>query len=233
METLGDWGNGFALADVESKKVEAFAAGRRGLVHDFDGVEIAFEVVHPAVHLIACGSGPDVLPLTTLALQLGWEVTIVDHRPLVESHIARFPGANVIHCAEPIRLAELVPMSSRTAGVVMSHHFSRDTDYLNAFLSADPGYIGVLGPRPRTERMIAELAARGAKVRRDIGDKLFAPIGLDVGGEGPHAIALAIVSEITAVMNLRPAGYLRDRSGPLHPPRIPTPPDASPVSSES
>jgi len=74
----------------------------------------------------------------------------------------------------------------------------------------------VLGPRARTERMLAELRA-GNGTTPDIGDRLFAPVGLDIGGEGPDAIALSIVAQVAAVMSGRASGHLRDRRASLHP----------------
>lgn len=47
---------------------------------------------------------------------------------------------------------------------------------------------------------------------------LHAPVGLDVGAEGPEEIALSIVSEIQAALAGRAGGPLRDRAGPLHEP---------------
>jgi xanthine/CO dehydrogenase XdhC/CoxF family maturation factor len=97
----------------------------------------------------------------------------------------------------------------------MSHHLTRDRDYVQALLKADVAYLGVLGPRGRTERMLAEIATRdGTPV--EIGERLFAPVGMDIGGEGPDAIALAIISQVSAVMNGRAGGHLRDRRAPLH-----------------
>ena len=186
-------------------------------------VEVAFEVVMPAVRLIVCGTGPDAAPVARFASQLGWDVTVVDHRPLTDAHTARFPGARVVECAEALRLADVVPLDPRTAAVVMSHNFPRDRDYVQALLAANVAYLGVLGPRARTERMLAELAA-GNGPHSAIGDRLFAPVGLDLGGEGPDAIALAIISQVSAVTSGRAGGHLRDRRAPLHasPPLVAT-----------
>ena len=162
------------------------------------------------VRLVVCGTGPDVLPVVRLAIPLGWDVTVIDHRPADQAHPERLPGARAVHCAEPSRLADLVPLGPRSAAVVMSHHFVRDTEYVGALLGSDAAYVGVLGPRTRTERMLAELTARGAAPA--ITDRLFNPIGLDVGGDGPEAIALAIVAEVAAVMHGRQGGHLRDRA---------------------
>ena len=74
-------------------------------------------------------------------------------------------------------------------------------------------YLGILGPRDRTDRLLAELdPPLGA------GDLsvLHAPAGLDIGADGAEQVATAIVAEILAVLHGRGAGPLRDRPGPIH-----------------
>jgi xanthine dehydrogenase accessory factor len=215
--SIGDWGTGSMLTDTAECVDEAIAAGRRGFVREFGAVEVAFEVVMPAVRLVVCGIGPDAAPVARFASQLGWDVTVVDHRPLTDAYSKRFPGARVVECAEAIRLAEVVQLTGRTAAVVMSHHFPRDRDYVKALLEANVAYVGVLGPRARTERVLAELATSNTAPGA-IGDRLFAPVGLDLGGEGPDAIALAIISQVSAVTSGRGGGHLRDRRAPMHAP---------------
>ena len=193
---------------------EALNAGRRGLVREYGQVQVAFEVVHPAIQLVICGSGPDVIPLVRFGTELGWNVTVVDHRPVQHAHPERFPGARVVECADPLELAKSVAITPRTAAIVMSHHFGRDTDYVRALLASEALYIGVLGPRARAERMLADMRAVGDALVD--GDRLFAPVGMDIGGDGPDAIALSVIAEISAVTGGRAGGHLRDRRGSLH-----------------
>lgn len=215
--SVGDWADGAALLSAAARIDEARSAGRRGLVQDVESAQIAFEVVTPAIRLVVCGSGPDAAPVCRLAASLGWNVTLIDHRPVTDAHAARFPGARVIECAEPAALAQVVALTERTAGVVMSHHFARDAEYVKALTTAGVAYVGVLGPRPRTERMLAELATGGGGIPSGA-PALFGPVGLDLGGDGPEAIALAIVSEVSAVMHGRAPEHLRDRYTALHEP---------------
>lgn len=215
VETAGEWGDRFALSRAAACIEAAKAAGRRGLVHEIGSTQIAFELVAPAIPLVVCGSGPDVAPVCRLAASLGWNVTLIDHRPVTDAHAARFPGIRVVECAEPAALARSVALTQRTAAVVMSHHFARDAEYVRALIAAGVAYVGVLGPRPRTERMLAELATRGEEIPS--GSRvLFGPVGLDLGGDGPEAIALAIVSEVSAVMHGRMPRHLRDARTALH-----------------
>jgi xanthine/CO dehydrogenase XdhC/CoxF family maturation factor len=194
---------------------EALAAGSRDALQEDGSPQIALEVVVPAVRLLVCGSGPDAAPVCRLARGLGWQVSLVDHRAITAAHARRFPGVAVIECPDAEALAAVAPLGRRTAAVVMSHHFGRDIEYVRALLAANVAYVGVLGPRARMERMLAELATRGDSPP-DNSDALFGPVGLDLGGDGPEAIALAIIAEVSAVMHQRDATHLRDRLAALH-----------------
>jgi xanthine/CO dehydrogenase XdhC/CoxF family maturation factor len=215
IRSTGDWGTGSALFDATQYMSEAVAAGRRGVVHEIGSAEVAFEVVMPAVRLVICGAGPDAAPVARFASELGWDVTVVDHRPLTDAHAARFPGARVVECADALQLAQVLPSHQRFAAVVMSHNLARDRDYMHALLKSDVTYLGVLGPRARTERMLTELMAREGSLPH-IDERFFSPVGLDIGGEGPDAIALSIISQISAVTSNRTGSHLRDRRAPLH-----------------
>lgn len=213
IETSGDWGNRAVLDLAKEIVSEAHGAGRRGLVREFGDAAVSFEIVKPAVRLVVCGGGPDVVPLVRLGRELGWNLTVVDHRPVTDDHQARLPGALLIECPEPEAIGDCVSLTPATAVVVMSHNYARDLQYVRALIASGAGYIGVLGPRARTERMLAELTELE---RARAADRLFGPIGLDLGGDGPEAIALSIVAEVSAVLARRGGGHLRDRSEPLH-----------------
>lgn len=215
IRSVGDWGDGSALSAARVFRSAALAAGRRGHFEEIGSVHVSFETVAPAIRLVICGSGPDAVPVARLARDLGWDVSVVDHRPAAGAQAARFPGTRPVECRDAGALRDAVELTRRTAAVVMSHNFARDTDYVQALLSAGVAYVGVLGPRARTERMLAELATRGESPRDD-GDALFGPVGLDVGGEGPEAIALAIIAEVSAVLHERDAAHLRNRANALH-----------------
>jgi xanthine dehydrogenase accessory factor len=215
VETTGNWGDGALLSAIQSQSDHAFQGGRKGLILEHDDIHVAFEVISPVVRLLICGSGPDAVPVVRLATELGWDVTVVDHRPVVNAPVERFPGAVMVECGDARHLADSVALTSHTAAVVMSHHYARDLEYVQALLDGRVAYIGILGPRARTERMFSELESdsRQAHASRDA---VFGPIGLDIGGDGPESIALSVISEVSAVMNRRAAGHLRDLEGPLH-----------------
>ena len=204
VETTGDWGNGFVLASAQTLKDEALAAGRRGLFSEFGNVQVAFEVVTPTVRLVICGSGPDAVPLVRFATQLGWDVIVVDHRPVVHAPVESFPGASVVECADSLRLGNSVELTSHTAAVVMSHHYARDLEYVRSLLGGGIAYIGILGPRARTERMFGE-TCRAKRWNRCLSREKQSSdrLALIFGGDGPDAIALSVIAEVSAVIAAR------------------------------
>lgn len=198
-----------AVVDEQGRLVE----GNATLLGAQGGV--AREIVRPAISLVVCGAGTDAMPLVRLATLMGWDVSVVDHRAGFVTP-ARFPGANVLVCANLTRdagaLAGRLTLDARTVAVVMAHSAAHDAAYLHAMLHAGAGYIGVLGPARRTREL---LAARGAGAS-DLPPAVHAPVGLDLGAETPEEIALSIVAEIAAVSAGRTGGMLRERRGPIH-----------------
>ena len=173
-----------------------------------EGAEIFIEYISPPLRLLIAGAGQDVLPLMRFARDLGWHVTVVDGR----SHLARperFPQADRILTADLNHPLASLDVNPRTAAVIMSHSYEQDVAFLGALHPLSLRYLGALGPRKRTERMLAEL---GYTARPD----LHSPVGLDLGADTSEEIALAIVSEIQATVTGRPGGMLLHKPGPIH-----------------
>ncbi len=197
-----------AVVDAAGRILE----GDERLLTRADGV--SREVIRPATSLVVCGAGTDAMPLVVLAKQLGWHVTVVDHRASFVTAV-RFPEADVLVClnltSDDTSLASHIAIDERTMAVIMAHAASHDRAYLHAMLDAHATYIGVLGPRRRTLELLGDRAIDGG-----LPDAVHAPVGLDLGAESPDEIALAIVAEIAAVSAGRSGGLLRDHRGPIH-----------------
>lgn len=174
-----------------------------------DGERTYYEPLVSPLRLLVCGAGHDAIPLVRQAGQLGWRVVVVDVRKALLTP-SRFPGASEFASPDPAAAGADLSPDERTAAVLMNHNYLRDIAYLRSFLDAQLFYLGVLGPRGRTEQMLAEIGVPDA-----IG-RLHAPAGLDIGAEGPEEVAHAIVSEILAVTRGRRGEPLSKRSGPIH-----------------
>jgi xanthine/CO dehydrogenase XdhC/CoxF family maturation factor len=171
--------------------------------------DVLLEWLHPAQSLAIFGDGHDVAPLVDLAKSLGWHVNVIGTRPAAALR-QRFARADELICCPEDPTTEAANLPDDAAAIVMGHNFARDAAVLSALLKKPRAYIGVLGPRQRTARL---LAATGTTANEHL---LHFPIGLDIGAETPEEIALSILSEIRAVTTGRPGNPLRQRPGPIH-----------------
>jgi xanthine/CO dehydrogenase XdhC/CoxF family maturation factor len=174
------------------------------------------EVARSPLRLALFGAGPDALPLARIARELGWDVAVMDHRAAY-ALAERFPGAEVRH-AEVSRAVERAEVDARTHAVVMTHNYLHDRAILGALLATPAAYIAVLGPKQRTQDLLAEIAKEGAGVSDEDRARVFGPAGLDLGADAPEEIALAICAEVQAFASGRSGGWLRERKGPIHEP---------------
>ena len=176
--------------------------------------------VRPPVHLVVVGATRGAESMATVAAACGWPVTVVDHRPALLDALALPDGCarQVIDAAQAaVAMADgTLPTDPRTAFALCTHRFEHDLAWLRATLPSGVPYVGVLGSRQRAARLVNALTDAGQPLRARDRARLFAPIGLDVGGDAPEEIALAAVAEIQAVLHARPGGSLRERQTPLH-----------------
>lgn len=180
-------------------------------------VEVLLEYLPPVRRLVIFGAGHDAQPLVRMAKLLGWHVTVIDGR----AHFARaerFAEADQVlvgDVEQPFDYHELV----RGAAVaVMTHSLVQDAHWLQGVLHSEPCYVGQLGPRERTERLLAGIHEQLAKPQDELPglECLHYPIGLDLGGDTPECVAMAVLAEIQAVLNGRNGGSLRFRSASIH-----------------
>ena len=94
------------------------------------------------------------------------------------------------------------------AAVIMTHNFMQDLELLEALLPSAIPYVGLLGPRSRGDELLAKAGLERGRLRN--------PIGLDLGGETPEEIALAVVAEVQAVLSGRDARPLKEMEGAIH-----------------
>jgi xanthine/CO dehydrogenase XdhC/CoxF family maturation factor len=177
--------------------------------------DVFVEFVPPAVQLFVFGGGPDAIPLASLAKELGWKVTVVDGRSAFLSRDS-FPMADALVLSHPTEFSASVTVPDEAVAVVMTHNFDNDTAIVRTLLHSSIRYIGLLGPKSKTDLLFNRLKEEGEDPAACGPNRLFNPVGLDIGAETPEEIALSIVAEIQSVLRSRPGGQLRLRDGPIH-----------------
>ncbi|OUL22299.1 XdhC/CoxI family protein [Nostoc sp. 106C] len=178
-------------------------------------VDVFIEVIQPPTNLIIFGAGQDALPTVQFAKALGWQVTIVDCRAN-EATKERFTIADQIILSRREILHKQISVNEQTIAVVMTHNYLDDLEILKMVLPSSAKYLGILGPKRRTEKLLQDLLTAGVEYTSEQLEKLHSPIGLDIGADTPEAIALSIIAEIQAVLTNRCGGFLKNRTLPIH-----------------
>ena len=172
--------------------------------HDDLVTEWLIQRLQPQIRLLICGAGNDVMPLVTMAKLQDWHVTVVDSRAQYAKR-RRFPQADRVMVLALDDSTTLLKLSENAAVALMSHSLSQDRARLGVLLkhANHYKYLGQLGPRYRTERLIEEISTRltnPAILNLGI-NKLHYPIGYKLGGDGPEALALGIMAQVNAVVH--------------------------------
>ncbi|MFN8345514.1 MAG: XdhC family protein [Spirosomataceae bacterium] len=174
-------------------------------------IELFIEILPPEVHLVLMGHQYDVLPLARLVKEIGWRATVVANPQKVMQKLFAVADA-------PVAPADFdtILIDRHTAIILMSHDFKTDKYNLPKVLKTGASYIGMLGPRVRSEKIFNELAQEGIEISDSDTERIYAPVGLDIGAVSPEEIALSIVAEIRAVFSERDGAALRLRTAPIH-----------------
>jgi xanthine dehydrogenase accessory factor len=219
-DTTGDENSVFSLnmgcRGVVDIQLEPISAGSPVIAE----MRLAYEQRLPSnqfeipVAILLFGAGADAIPFVRIASELGWQVTVHDHRPAFLTE-ERFPDAEkLVH--QTVDEPPQIRADDRTAGVIMTHNYARDRLILPELLDSNAFYVGALGPKRRTEQLLEEISADGRTFSEEKLARLFAPVGLDIGADTPESIALSIIGEIQSVLKNRSGGNLRDRQGSIY-----------------
>lgn len=211
--TLADRG----LSQAISADLQAILHNEKSAIGHYEvgggAVEVLLEYVAAPRRLVIFGAGHDAVPLVSMARLQGWHTTVIDAR----SHFARaerFIDADQVLALPLQPYAGMQALIDDAAVVVMTHSLSQDRHWLSQVLDLNPRYVGQLGPRSRTERLLDEMAEQARELPAFA--KLHYPVGLDLGGDTPHSVALSILAEINAVLNQRQGGMLKYRQASIH-----------------
>jgi xanthine/CO dehydrogenase XdhC/CoxF family maturation factor len=208
-----------AVVESEMRAVSTAELNSGARILDVNGaaVTVFIEMLMPPVPIVIFGAGHDALPIVELARGLGWQTTVIDPHAR-HSSFARFAIADHVILSRPADAAAKLAISPHTLTLLMTHNYSHDLALLRFLLDSRARYIGVMGPRARTERMLSALAANEEIFRLHEADlsRVYAPAGLDIGANSSAEIAVSIVAEMRAVLEGRRGGMLRERRGSIH-----------------
>ena len=173
--------------------------------------EVFLEVIIPPIDLVIFGAGFDTLPVVDLAKALGWYVTLIDPQARIQTK-ERFQQCDRVILNFADEASSQIKYDDQTVAVVMSHNYLYDLKFLQTLDDVPLKYLGILGPKKRTNRLLEDLKYEGCSLP----EQLYSPVGLDIGADNPEAIALSIIAEIQAVTQNCQGGFLKNRLTSIH-----------------
>ncbi len=174
--------------------------------------DIFIEILPPEINVVLMGHQYDVFPMSRLLKELGWRVSIVAELLKVNFRIREIADEIV----SPENFSELM-VDEHTAIILMSHDYRTDKNNLPKALASASPFIGMLGPRVRSEKIWRELEEEGRPVSPADMERIYAPVGLDIGAVTPEEIALSLAAGVKAAMAGREGTFLKLRQSPIHP----------------
>jgi xanthine/CO dehydrogenase XdhC/CoxF family maturation factor len=160
---IADQGQVRALTESARSVFASGISSARTLAFDTGSAAACFEIVEPPPQLAIFGGGYDAVPVVALAKAVGARVIVVDARSGYATR-SRFPTADRLMAVAPMAAIEALALNGKSMAVVMHHNYREDLAALEALLPTPISYLGVLGPKRRTARLVADLMARGVAV---------------------------------------------------------------------
>ena len=152
--------------------------------------------IEPCFKVLILGVGSAVQAVVDMANILGWQTYVCDTRADALDVIVNADEKRLFSSATECET--LLGKERFDACVIMSHLFKADSAYLKSALHSKASYIGLLGSKTRSHKIIESL---GESITLD--ERFHAPIGLGIGSKTPQAIALAICAQIESEKNKR------------------------------
>jgi xanthine dehydrogenase accessory factor len=188
----------FPLHEADAESFGAICGGE---------ATVFFEPVGAKERLIIVGAGHCGAALASLARSCGLHVTVLDDRAPEDGRLIEADAS--VYAQPPATALAEMDWDARAAIVLVSRNFEVDRESLAAVLphAGAAGYIGMIGSRRKVERVMSDLRARG--FAGDVLQRVYAPIGLDIGADSPAEIAVSVLAEVLQVLRGRPGGHLR------------------------
>lgn len=161
-------------------------------------VEVFIRVFVPKSKLLIVGGGHIAYELYKLGKFLDFYTVIFEDRPDFANK-ERFPQADDIKLGNIQTILQEYPIDESCYIVIVTRGHADDEKALKTVISRNAGYIGMIGSKKKVSLIKEKLKSEG--VSEEQLAQVYAPIGLDLGGDTPAEIAISIMAEILLVKN--------------------------------
>jgi xanthine dehydrogenase accessory factor len=180
----GDINHDYVKNLIKRRKSYEVEKGIKTIEQSTDIFFINQIVPKPCLYLF--GAGEDARPLVSLAARTGFKITVIDWRPAL-CNKEYFPNAEQFILGTPEEVMKRLTFTPMDFVVIMTHQFQKDQYFLTSLAKEHLFYLGILGPKRRTERLLGF---------SKVPESIHSPIGLSIGAKGAEEIAISIVGEM-------------------------------------
>ena len=192
------------IVDIQS----ALSSGKSA-VKEYEKLSVFIEILKPTINVVLFGYQYDIYPLLKIGNELGWNMSVACKQTKMTKAMKSLTKQLYFDAAN-------VEYDDHTAFILMAHDYKTDKDNLLMALNTDVPYIGMLGPVKRKNKALDELHTHGHSFSDEQLNRLYNPVGLDIGSVTPEEIALAILAEIRAHFSEKNGAPLRQKAGTIH-----------------
>ena len=159
-------------------------------------LNIFVEPVIPQPRAFVFGGGHVSKSISKVATLAGFSTSIIDNREAF-ANAERFPEAEATYAEEYEEVFPKLPVNSSSYIIIVTRGHRDDMRVLRWAVNTPARYIAMIGSKRKTISVVHELEKEG--IPREAFDKVFAPMGLEIGAELPEEIAISVVAEMIAV----------------------------------
>jgi xanthine dehydrogenase accessory factor len=174
--------------------------------------EIMVELVEAPVTLLIIGGGHIGLSLATIGEHAGFSVAVMDDRAMY-ANTERFPMADFVKHGDFTEMLADFPIGQNTYIVMVSRGHKQDETALRAVVDRGARYVGMIGSKRRVSTVLRHLAEEGLPL--EALERVYTPIGFDIGAETPEEIAVSIMAEIIMVRRGGSGKQMREGRPPI------------------
>src|SRR5437660_1016970 len=159
-------------------------------------LNIFVEPVGPEPRAYIFGGGHVSKSISKVATIAGFATVIVDNREAFANR-ERFPEAEETYAEEYEDVFGKLTVTSSTYVIIVTRGHRDDMRVLRWAVTTPARYIAMIGSKRKTISVVHELEKEG--FARELFEKVFAPMGFEIGAESPEEIAISVVAEMIAV----------------------------------
>jgi len=209
--TVGTIGGGCVETEVVAQALKLLREGEKGvhvnsynlIEEEFDGVgmncggkiDVAVEIIEPTPKLVIIGSGHLAQALSRIGRMLDFDIAVLDPMAKKES----FPEAAQVVADFVDKGLSKIRVDESTRIVILTRH-KDDVPALKGSLKTNAGYLGMIASRRRAALVFNQLLKKGVPEKQL--ERVYSPVGLDIGADTPEEIAISILGEIIKIRRL-------------------------------